>query len=83
MVMQYPCGVSELNRAHLFEGQLACQFEAHHHHASNPEEQDVMAGLEQSARIEYVQVLGLYRRLQQCYIKTIQDTQAEFILNTL
>ncbi len=45
--------------SHLFEGQLAGQFEAHHHHTSNPEEQDVMARLQQGARVEHIQVLGL------------------------
>lgn len=45
--------------ADLFEGQLAGQFEAHHHHTGDPEEQDVMARLQQSARVEHIQVLGL------------------------
>lgn len=45
--------------SHLLKGQLAGQFEAHHHHTSNPEEQDVMARLQQGARVEHVQVLGL------------------------
>lgn len=44
---------------HLFEGQLASQFEAHHHHTSNPKEQDVMARLQQRARVEHLQVVRL------------------------
>lgn len=44
---------------YLFEGQLAGQFEAHHHHASHPEEQDVMACLQQGAGVEHIQVLCL------------------------
>lgn len=45
--------------SHLFEGQLACQFETHHHHAGNPEEQDVMARLQQGAGVKHLQVLIL------------------------
>lgn len=45
--------------SHLFEGQLASQFEAHHHHTSNPEEQDVMARLQQGAGVEHIEVLSL------------------------
>lgn len=48
--------------SHLFEGQLACQFETHHHHAGNPEEQDVMARLQQGAGVKYLQVLILEGR---------------------
>lgn len=55
------CCVILLSWLHLFEGQLASQFEAHHHHTSNPEEQDVMTRLQQGARVEHIQVLGLTR----------------------
>lgn len=44
---------------HLLERQLAGQFEAHHHHASDPEEQDVVTRLQQSARVEHFQVFSL------------------------
>lgn len=50
--------------SHLFKGQLACQFEAHHHHAGNPEEQDVVARLQQGAWVKHLQVLGLEGRPQ-------------------
>lgn len=53
------CGFSCFNWSHLFEGQLAGEFEAHHHHTSNPEEQDVMSCLKQGARVKDIQVLGL------------------------
>lgn len=52
-------GFGSFDSSHLFERQLASQFEAHHHHSSNPEEQDVVARLQQSAGVEHVQVLGL------------------------
>lgn len=53
--------------SYLFEGQLAGQFEAHHHHTSNPEEQDVVARLQQGAGVEHIQVLGLKEdRKEQC-----------------
>lgn len=52
-------GFGGFDSSHLFERQLASQFEAHHHHTSNPEEQDVVARLQQSAGVEHVQVLGL------------------------
>lgn len=55
----YCCCLAGYERSHLFEGQLTGQFEAHHHHTSNPEEQDVMTGLQQGARVEHTQVLGL------------------------
>lgn len=53
------CGCGCFNWSHLFEGQLASQFETHHHHTSNPEKQDIMACLKQGARVEDIQVLGL------------------------
>ena len=45
--------------AHLLEGQLAGELEAHHDHAGHPEEQDVMARLQQGAGVEHIKVLGL------------------------
>lgn len=53
------CSLGCFNWSHLFEGQLARQFETHHHHTSNPEEQDVVACLKQGARVEDIQVLVL------------------------
>lgn len=56
----HPIGLHcHLGWSHLFEWQLASQFEAHHHHTSDPEEQDVMACFQQGARIEHIQVLSL------------------------
>lgn len=52
-------GFGSSDKSHLFEGQLASQFEAHHHHTSNPEEQDVMASLQQGAGVEHIQILAL------------------------
>mmetsp|Transcript_29965 Transcript_29965/g.66349 ORF Transcript_29965/g.66349 Transcript_29965/m.66349 type:complete len:205 (-) Transcript_29965:1398-2012(-) len=45
----------------LLEGHLPGQLDAHHHHASHPEEQDVVAGLQQRTGIEGGQVLILLR----------------------
>lgn len=53
------CSFPSFDCSHFFEGQLASQFEAHHHHTSNPEEQDVVARLQQGARVEHIQVLAL------------------------
>lgn len=66
---------------HLLERQLAGQFEAHHHHASDPEEQDVVARLQQSARVEHVQVLRLrvggQKTHTQIKIKKINKSKAQ------
>lgn len=40
-----PTSTSLGDSSHLFKGQLAGQFEAHHDHASHPEEQDIVTRL--------------------------------------
>lgn len=44
---------------YLFKGQLLSQCEAKHHHSGHPEEQNVMAGLQECARVENGQILIL------------------------
>lgn len=56
-----------IHYCHLFEGQLAGQLEAHHHHTSNPEEKDVVARLKQGAGVEHIQVLCLKENHKQQY----------------
>lgn len=53
--------------SHLFEGQLARKFEAHHDHTGNPEEQDVMTRLQQSTRVEHTQVFCLEQGIKQIH----------------
>lgn len=70
-------GFSRLNWPHLFEGQLASQFETHHDHTSNPEEQNVMTRLKQGAGVEDIQVLGLKPRTTNHNIYQGSDSTAE------
>lgn len=43
-------------KEHFFEGQFAGQPQRHHHHASHPEEQDIMACLQHLVREESLEV---------------------------
>ena len=46
---------------HLFEGQFSGEFLGHEDHSGDPEEDDIVAGLEEGAREEHVQVVALVR----------------------
>lgn len=63
----------ENTHTHLFKRKFACEFEPHHDHTSHPEEQDVVARLQQRAWIEHAQVLVLGHTktphtLQKCHL---------------
>ena len=48
------------------EGHLVSELQRHHHHARNPEEQDVVAGLQHAGRVEALQVLRILLRPAHC-----------------
>ena len=43
----------------LFEGNLSQEFQPKHDHTSNPEEQDIMSGLQQTPRIKLFKIICL------------------------
>lgn len=45
-----------LNHLHLSEGQLPSELQAEHDHPGHPEEEDVMARLQQGPRVEHTEV---------------------------
>ena len=46
---------------YMLERDILAKFEAHHDHAGNPEEDDIIARNERSRRIEMLKLLGLFR----------------------
>ena len=47
----------------LFEGNFSQQFQSKHDHTSDPEEQDIMAGLQQTSGIKYLKIIRLQSSL--------------------